>query len=352
MQFVYRNPHSFVHVQAPDDRGRPAALGGRVERHRPARQGRRDSTTSLKVGDEVVIVGASLARAGRIPGADGQAEATDRRVHLGRTRAAKSLTRQSSGSVRSMMRGLGASARACCIAPAAARRSARRARRRRGGRASPRAGRGDRSHRLLGFGDHRRLEVPDGHAEEGRVRRPSAERRGPESRADSWDPAQRRSRRRAVPGLRRRQHHAPADTPEHHLGRTTTRCKIDTDAGTQTRRLHFGAAPAPAEQAGRAIRSRNGNARRRPRRRAQGTLKVVTTNLRPGYVRKNGAPHSDKAVVTEYYDINTLPNGDLWMTVTTKVDDPVYFTRPYLTTSDFKKLPDAAGWNPTPCSAR
>ena len=37
-----------------------------------------------------------------------------------------------------------------------------------------------------------------------------------------------------------------------------------------------------------------------------GNLKVVTTNLRAGYVRKNGAPHSDKAVVTEYFDLNTL----------------------------------------------
>ncbi len=58
-----------------------------------------------------------------------------------------------------------------------------------------------------------------------------------------------------------------------------------------------------------------------------GNLKVVTTNLRPGYVRKNGAPYSAKAVVTEFYDLNTMPNGDQWMTITTKVEDPVYFTR-------------------------
>ena len=73
-----------------------------------------------------------------------------------------------------------------------------------------------------------------------------------------------------------------------------------------------------------------------------GTLKVVTTNLRAGYIRKNGAPHSDKANVTEYFDLNTAPNGDRWLTVTTKVEDPVYFTRPYLTSSDFKQLPGRA----------
>jgi hypothetical protein len=78
----------------------------------------------------------------------------------------------------------------------------------------------------------------------------------------------------------------------------------------------------------------------------------VTTNLKPGYVRRNGAPYSKNAVVTEYYDLNTTPNGDQWFTVTTKVEDPTYFSSPYLTTSDFKKLPDAAGWTPTPCSVK
>jgi hypothetical protein len=74
--------------------------------------------------------------------------------------------------------------------------------------------------------------------------------------------------------------------------------------------------------------------------------------LRPGYVRKNGVPYGEQTIVTEYYDLNTTANGDQWLTVTTRVDNPVYFTRPYLTSSDFKKLPDASGWNPTPCSAR
>jgi hypothetical protein len=129
--------------------------------------------------------------------------------------------------------------------------------------------------------------------------------------------------------------------------------RIDTDAGTQTRRVHFMAAAPPAEPSwqGNSIGqweygpSARGSAR-------TGNLKVVTTNLRAGYVRKNGAPYSDKTSVTEYYDVNAMPNGDQWMTVTTKVEDPVYFSRPYLTTTDFKKLPNASGWNPTPCSAR
>jgi hypothetical protein len=130
--------------------------------------------------------------------------------------------------------------------------------------------------------------------------------------------------------------------------------RIDTDAGTQTRLLRFGASSVPTEPSwqGHSVAEWQyaaGGARGAAR---TGNLKVVTTNMRPGYVRKNGAPYSAKAVVTEYFDLNTHPNGDQWLTVTTKVEDPVYFTRAYLTSTDFKKLPGAAGWNPTPCSAR
>ena len=143
-------------------------------------------------------------------------------------------------------------------------------------------------------------------------------------------------------------------------GRTTRRFAFDTDSGTQTRLFHFGAAaPANTSRAGRDTPSRSGRCTGGGRGGARGggparsgNLKVVTTHLRPGYVRKNGAPYSDRAIVTEYFDLYTLPNGDSWFTVTTKVDDPVYFSRPLVTTSDFKKLPDATGWSPTPCSAR
>jgi hypothetical protein len=127
---------------------------------------------------------------------------------------------------------------------------------------------------------------------------------------------------------------------------------IDTDNGTQTRRFHFDTA-APGEPTWQGYSAASwqfgpgarGNTR-------TGNLKVVTTNLRAGYIRKNGAPHSDKAVVTEYYDMNTMPNGDVWMTITTRIDDPVYFARPLNNTTDFKKLPNNAGWNPTPCAVK
>jgi hypothetical protein len=129
--------------------------------------------------------------------------------------------------------------------------------------------------------------------------------------------------------------------------------RIDTDTGTQTRLFYFSTASTPGEASwqGHSIAQWEYAAGGRSAARG-GSLKVVTTNLRAGYVRKNGAPYSSQAVVTEYYDLNAMPNGDQWLTVTTKVEDAVYFSRPYITTSDFKKLPGASGWNPTPCSAR
>ena len=121
--------------------------------------------------------------------------------------------------------------------------------------------------------------------------------------------------------------------------------KVETDAGTQTRLFQFGAAAAAGEPSWQGRSAAQWNVAGR-------SLKVVTTNLRPGYLRKNGAPYSGKTVVTEYWDLNTMPNGDRWLTITTKVEDPVYLTRPLQTSSDFKKLADATGWSPTPCTAR
>jgi hypothetical protein len=82
------------------------------------------------------------------------------------------------------------------------------------------------------------------------------------------------------------------------------------------------------------------------------SLEVVTTQLRAGYLRKNGIPYSENTVLKEYYDRFDEPNGDSWLMVTTIVDDPAYLALPFVTTSHFKKLPDATGWDPQPCTAR
>ena len=55
VQFMFRNPHAFVHVMAPDDSGH-AALGRRVG-WRGALAGQGVTRESLQPGDKVVITG-------------------------------------------------------------------------------------------------------------------------------------------------------------------------------------------------------------------------------------------------------------------------------------------------------
>lgn len=141
--------------------------------------------------------------------------------------------------------------------------------------------------------------------------------------------------------------------------------RIDTDEGTQTRLLHFDGKP-PANPAASWQGYSVANWEKPPR--GPGTpapglgavrqglqgraLEVVTTELRPGYLRKNGPPYSANAVVREFYDLFTERNGDTWFVVTTVVEDPTYLAEPFVTSSNFKKQATAAGFNPTPCSAR
>lgn len=129
--------------------------------------------------------------------------------------------------------------------------------------------------------------------------------------------------------------------------------KLETDAGMQTRLFEFG---VPRTQGGGWQGVSAASWDELPGGRGgpllSGSLKVVTNRLKPGYLMKNGIPYSASAIVTEYYDRIDEPNGDSYILITTTVEDPMYLTTPYLTTTHFKKQPDATGWNPTPCSAR
>ena len=82
-----------------------------------------------------------------------------------------------------------------------------------------------------------------------------------------------------------------------------------------------------------------------------GSMQVITTNLTPGYLRKNGVPYSEETKVTEYFHRTDETYGSTYLIVTTIVEDPEYLTEPFITSSHFRKLPDTEnGWNPTPCS--
>jgi hypothetical protein len=156
--------------------------------------------------------------------------------------------------------------------------------------------------------------------------------------------------------------------------------KLDFDAGTQTRLLHFDRSRRPqaektwqgfsiAEWEGQGLGRRGGPA---PSTRPidpggggrglrggppppstineGGSLKVVTTNFREGYLRKNGVPYSETAAITEYFHrLPQHPNGDNWLHVVTIVEDPRYLSQPFYTSTHFKLEADGARWNPTPC---
>jgi hypothetical protein len=130
--------------------------------------------------------------------------------------------------------------------------------------------------------------------------------------------------------------------------------KIDIDTGTQTRLLHFGK-PQPASEP----RSWQGysradwefaGGRAAPGPIPGGQLRVVTTAMRTGYLRKNGIPYGEDAVLTEYFVVLT-DAGNTYLAVTSMLEDPKYLAQPWIRTSQFKRQPNGAGWSPSECSA-
>jgi hypothetical protein len=61
-------------------------------------------------------------------------------------------------------------------------------------------------------------------------------------------------------------------------------------------------------------------------------LKVTTTHVKEGYIRRNGLYRSDRATVIEHY----IRHGDM-LTVSTVTNDPVYLTEPRIRTSSYLK---------------
>jgi hypothetical protein len=167
--------------------------------------------------------------------------------------------------------------------------------------------------------------------------------RAAQDAADAWDPA-----RDEAAGEQCRSYGAPA------LMRAPTRLKVswqddstlkvEADYGMQTRLLHFGnwkpPGGAPTWQGESVARW------------DAGTLVVATSRIRPGYLRKNGVPYSANAVMTEYWDLVKESTGAQRIMLLLVVDDPQYLQQPWVVPVHFKKEPDGAKWDPTPCSAK
>ncbi|PWU03507.1 MAG: hypothetical protein C5B51_19000 [Terriglobia bacterium] len=180
--------------------------------------------------------------------------------------------------------------------------------------------------------------------------------------ADTWDPA-----KDEAAGELCKAYGAPAilRVPGHlrFTWQDDQTMRMETDAGTQTRLFHFGNWKAPAgpptlqgdslaswevRGGGRGGPAPDPNAPPQ----GKGSLKVTTTHLKAGYLRKNGVPYSENALLTEYYDMLKEQNGDVMLVVTSVVADPQYLREPFIVTSHFKKQANDAGWKPTPCSVR
>ena len=59
-------------------------------------------------------------------------------------------------------------------------------------------------------------------------------------------------------------------------------------------------------------------------------LKVTTTHLKEGWIRRNGIPRSDRATMVEYF----TRHGE-YFTLVTIINDPVYLTEPLIRTSNW-----------------
>ena len=175
--------------------------------------------------------------------------------------------------------------------------------------------------------------------------------------AEAWDPAKDEAagegcRAYGAPGLMR------GPTRLHITWQDDTTLKLESDYGMQTRLFKFGNAAAAPANAARTWQGQStaqwiiaGGGRGRGAQRS-GSLKTVTTNLRPGYLRKNGVPYSANTVYTEYWDLNSEDNGDKYLVVTNVVNDPTYLQAPWMTAIHFKKEPDGSKFDPTPCDAK
>jgi len=179
--------------------------------------------------------------------------------------------------------------------------------------------------------------------------------------ADTWDPSKDgRCEAYGAGGLMR------MPTRLRVTWESDTVLKIETDAGQQTRRLLFDKSrpapsarslqgfslaewqrptPAPGGGAGAVGRGGAGQPGPVPGR----SLQFVTTQLRPGWLRRNGVPYSENTTITEYLDRFAAPNGDEWLVVTTMVTDPRYLNQDFVTSSHFKKEADGSKWSPSPC---
>jgi len=149
--------------------------------------------------------------------------------------------------------------------------------------------------------------------------------------------------------------------------------KIESDAGQQTRLLHFAAPGTPPLTAvgqqrtlqgysiaewqisrggldafGPGLAPEGGGRGAAPR---SGSLKVTTSSMLPGWLSRNGVPYGQNMTMTEYVTRITNKDAGDWFTVTTVMEDPQFLQGQWITSTNFKKEPNDSKWSPMPCKA-
>jgi hypothetical protein len=134
--------------------------------------------------------------------------------------------------------------------------------------------------------------------------------------------------------------------------------KMDIDNGNQVRLFRFDRSvrpPAQPEWQGfssaewETVAEGQGVAAGRGSLGPTGSLKVVTTRMKPGYLRRNGVPYSANAVLTEFFDRTELPDGSSWLILTSIVNDPQYLQMPLVLSTQYKREADGSKFSPRPC---
>jgi len=191
--------------------------------------------------------------------------------------------------------------------------------------------------------------------------------------ADQWDPAKdisagEQCRVFGAPGVMR------MPVRLHVTWQDETTLKIEADNGNQVRLFHFDKAASPPAQPnwqgfsiaewenvqqGQGLPPAGGGggaggvggfgASVPSGAPLSGSLKVVTTKLRPGYLRRNGVPYSGNSLLTEFFDRSAGPNGDSWLILTSIFEDPQYLQQPFVLSTHYKLEPDGSKFTPRPC---
>jgi hypothetical protein len=131
--------------------------------------------------------------------------------------------------------------------------------------------------------------------------------------------------------------------------------QIDTDAGMQTRLMKFDAAQ---NTVGAGSLQGVTNAQWLLEREGRfgpvtwASIEAETTDMAPGYLRRNGVPYGAQAQLTEYFELLVGGDETEYLTVISILDDPEHLSQLFTTSTNFKRETNGSNWNPTECLVR